>query len=62
MRSRVNYVGTRTAVAEEGKASDDTGDGDSVSDKLGLNGVDTCDEQGRGHESRNEGGERTERN
>jgi hypothetical protein len=56
------YQGSHTAVAEEGEASDETGDGDSISKELGLDGVDGCDEQGRRHEGRNEGRDGTGRN
>lgn len=39
-------------TSEEGDAADDTGKGDSIGEILGLNGVDTCDQKGRGNESR----------
>ena len=44
--------GKRTAATtnEESNAGQDTGNGDSVGDKLRLCHVDTCDQQGRGEE------------
>ena len=45
-----------TATAsEEGDAADDTGKGDSIGEILGLDGVDTCDQKGRGNKGRANG-------
>lgn len=43
----------RTATAsEEGDAGDNTGKRDSIGKILGLDSVDTCDQEGRGNEGR----------
>lgn len=39
---------TAATTQEEGGARQDTGNGDGVGNKLGLDRVDTCDQQGRG--------------
>jgi hypothetical protein len=42
-----------TATAsEEGDAGNDSGESNGIGEELGLDGVDTCDQKGRGNEGR----------